>query len=77
VPAYLLPFGNLLVMMKSQSLELHSVKNRFGRRSFEMPGSDGARQSSLGNRAREPDEGHGIGARKRKTRDRSNIVDQG
>ena len=29
VPAYLLPFGNLLVMMKSQSLELHSLKNRF------------------------------------------------
>ena len=25
-------FGNLLVMMKSQSLELDSVKNRFGGR---------------------------------------------
>src|SRR5271166_4310943 len=36
-PAHLLPFGNLLVM-KPQSLELHSVKNGFGRRRFDNAG---------------------------------------
>jgi hypothetical protein len=29
-PAYLLPFWNLLVAMKPQSLELHSIENRAG-----------------------------------------------
>jgi hypothetical protein len=32
--AQLLPLGNLLVMMKPQSLQLHSVKDGFGRRCF-------------------------------------------
>ena len=36
-PAHLLPFGNLLVI-KPQSLELHSVKNGFGRRRFDNAG---------------------------------------
>jgi hypothetical protein len=38
VPAHLLPFGNLLVMMKPQSLELQSIKNRFGGRRFDNAG---------------------------------------
>jgi hypothetical protein len=37
VPARLLPFGDLLVMMKPQSLELHSIENRFGQRRFYDP----------------------------------------
>src|SRR5271165_2935304 len=36
-PAHLLPFGNLPVI-KPQSLELHSVKNGFGRRRFDNAG---------------------------------------
>ena len=41
--AYLLPFGNLLVTMKAQSLELHSVKNRLGGRRFNNAGKGGRR----------------------------------
>jgi hypothetical protein len=37
VPARLLPFGDLLVMMKPQSLELHSIENRFGQSRFYDP----------------------------------------
>ena len=39
IAAHLLPFANLLVMMKSQSLQLHSVKDGFGRRRFDRPKS--------------------------------------
>ena len=38
MPVHSLPFWNLLVMMKPKSLELHSVKNGFGRRRFDNAG---------------------------------------
>jgi hypothetical protein len=38
VPAHSLPFWDLLVMMKPQSLELHPSKNRFGGRALSPTG---------------------------------------
>jgi hypothetical protein len=39
------PFGNLLVMMKRQSMKLHSVKDRFGSRRFGYAGQGCGRLS--------------------------------
>ena len=62
MPAYLLPFGNFVGHDEVANVGAPFRQKSFREKELRNAGSDGARQSSLGNqdpgRAREPDEGH-------------------